>query len=47
MSKRRTVKELRDPDVMTVAEEMTTDEPARYLIEREISGARLRTIIQR
>jgi predicted transcriptional regulator len=28
-----------NPDIMTVADEMTTDELARYLIEREISGA--------
>src|SRR5688572_19306175 len=34
-----TVKDLMNPDVMTVADEMTTDELARYLIEREISGA--------
>jgi CBS domain-containing protein len=27
------------PDIITVADEMTTDELARYLIEREISGA--------
>jgi predicted transcriptional regulator len=35
MSKTRNV----NPDVMTVADEMTTDELARYLVEREISGA--------
>ena len=28
-----------NPDIMTVADEMTTDELARYLTEREISGA--------
>ena len=39
MSKSRNVKDLMNPDVMTVADEMTTDELARYLIEREISGA--------
>jgi predicted transcriptional regulator len=39
MSKTRNVKDLMNPDVMTVADEMTTDELARYLIEREISGA--------
>jgi predicted transcriptional regulator len=33
------VKDLMNPDIMTVADEMTTDELARYLIEREISGA--------
>jgi hypothetical protein len=32
MSKTRNVKELMNPDVMTVADEMTTDELARYLI---------------
>ena len=35
----RNVKDLMNPDIMTVADEMTTDELARYLIEREISGA--------
>ena len=35
----RTVKDLMNPDIMTVADDMTTDELARYLIEREISGA--------
>jgi len=39
MSKTRTVKDLMNPTIMTVADEMTTDELARYLIEREISGA--------
>jgi len=39
MSKTRTVRDLMNPDIMTVADEMTTDELARYLIEREISGA--------
>ena len=39
MSKSRSVKDLMSPDIMTVADEMTTDELARYLIEREISGA--------
>jgi predicted transcriptional regulator len=39
MGKTRNVKDLMNPDVMTVADEMTTDELARYLIEREISGA--------
>jgi CBS domain-containing protein len=28
-----------NPDIMTVADEMTTDELVRYLTEREISGA--------
>jgi predicted transcriptional regulator len=39
MSKTRNVKDLMNPDIMTVADEMTTDQLARYLIEREISGA--------
>ena len=39
MSKPRNVKDLMNPDIMTVADEMTTDELARYLIEHEISGA--------
>ena len=39
MSKTRNVKDLMNPDIMTVADELTTDELARYLIEREISGA--------
>jgi len=39
MWKTRNVKDLMSPDVMTVGDEMTTDELARYLIEREISGA--------
>ena len=39
MSKRRNVKDLMNPDVMTVPDDMTTDALARYLTEREISGA--------
>jgi predicted transcriptional regulator len=39
MNKTRNVKDLMNPDIMTVADDMTTDELARYLIEREISGA--------
>jgi predicted transcriptional regulator len=39
MNKARSVKYVMNPDVMTVADEMTTDELARYLTEREISGA--------
>ena len=39
MSKTRNVKDLMNPDIMTVADDMTTNELARYLIEREISGA--------
>jgi predicted transcriptional regulator len=39
MSKTRNVKDLMNPDIMTVADDMTTDDLARYLVEREISGA--------
>ena len=39
MTKLRSVRDLMNPDIMTVTDEMTTDELARYLIEREISGA--------
>jgi predicted transcriptional regulator len=39
MSKTRNVKDLMNPDVMTVADDMTTDALARFLVEREISGA--------
>ena len=39
MSKTPHVKDLMNPDIMTVADDMTTNELARYLIEREISGA--------
>jgi predicted transcriptional regulator len=39
MSKARNVKDLMNPDVMTVPDDMTTDALARYLTEREISGA--------
>jgi predicted transcriptional regulator len=39
MSDMRNVKDLMNSDIMTVADEMTIDELARYLIEREISGA--------
>jgi predicted transcriptional regulator len=39
MGKTRNVRDLMSPDIMTVADEMTTDELARYLTEREISGA--------
>ena len=35
----RSVKDVMNPDIMTVADDMTTDELARYLTEREISGA--------
>ena len=39
MSKTRNVKDLMSPDIMTVADDMTIDALARYLTEREISGA--------
>lgn len=39
MSRTRNVKNLMNPDVMTVPDDMTTDALARYLTEREISGA--------
>lgn len=39
MSKTRHVKDLMNPGIMTVADEMTADALARYLIERETSGA--------
>jgi predicted transcriptional regulator len=39
MNKARFVKDVMNPDVMTVADEMTTGELAQYLAEREISGA--------
>jgi len=35
----RRVKDVMNPDIMTVADDMTTDELVRYLNEREISGA--------
>ena len=39
MKRARSVKDVMNPDVMTVADEMTTGELARYLTEHEISGA--------
>jgi predicted transcriptional regulator len=39
MRQTRNVKDVMNPDIMTVDDDMTTDELARYLIEREISGA--------
>ena len=39
MNKTRNIRDLMNPDIMTVTDEMTTDDLARYLIEREISGA--------
>jgi len=39
MSKAHNVKDLMNPDIMTVADDMTTDALAQYLTEREISGA--------
>lgn len=38
MTKRRSVKDLMSPDIMTVADDMTTDALAEYFVEREISG---------
>jgi CBS domain-containing protein len=35
----RAVQDVMNPDIMTVPDDMTTDELARYLTEREISGA--------
>ena len=39
MTQARRVKDVMSPDIMTVADDMTTDELARYLTEHEISGA--------
>jgi predicted transcriptional regulator len=39
MSQARCVKDVMNPDIMTVVDDMTTDELVRYLTEREISGA--------
>jgi len=39
MTHTRKLKDLMSADIMTVADDMTTDEVARYLIEHEISGA--------
>jgi len=39
MTDTRSVQDVMNPDIMTVADDMTTDELARYLTEREISGA--------
>jgi predicted transcriptional regulator len=39
MSKTRRVTDLMSPDIMTVTDDLTTDALARYLTEREISGA--------
>jgi predicted transcriptional regulator len=39
MKHTRTVKDLMSPDIMTVADDMTTDALARFLVEHEISGA--------
>ena len=39
MNHTRRVKDVMNPDIMTVADDMTTDELVRYLTEREISGA--------
>ena len=39
MNQAQRVKDVMSPDIMTVADDMTTDELARYLTEHEISGA--------
>jgi predicted transcriptional regulator len=39
LTRGRRVKDVMNPDIMTVADDMTTDELVRYLNEREISGA--------
>jgi predicted transcriptional regulator len=39
MNRPQRVKDVMNPDIMTVAADMTTDDLARYLTEREISGA--------
>ena len=39
MDKTQRVKAVMNPDVMTVPDDMTTDDLVRYLTEREISGA--------
>jgi predicted transcriptional regulator len=39
MSHAQRVKDVMNPDIMTVADDMTTEELVRYLSEREISGA--------
>lgn len=39
MNQARRVKDVMSPDIMTVPDDMTTDDLARYLTEHEISGA--------
>jgi predicted transcriptional regulator len=39
LNQARRVKDVMNPDIMTVADDMTTDELVQYLAEREISGA--------
>ena len=39
MVKTQTLRDLMNPHIVTVSDEMTTDDLARYLLEREISGA--------
>lgn len=39
MTKISRARDVMNPDVLTVADDMTTDDLARYLIEHEISGA--------
>ena len=40
MIQTRSVKDLMNADIMTIADDMTTDEAARYLIEHEIQEHR-------
>ena len=40
MSKTRNVRDLMNPDIMTVADDMTTDELVRYLVEHEFPARR-------
>ena len=39
MNRAHSAKDLMSPHIMTVADDMTTDDLARYLVEHEISGA--------
>jgi predicted transcriptional regulator len=39
MGTTRTVKDLMNPDIMSVADDMTTDALARFLVEPNVSGA--------
>ena len=39
LKRRQRVKDVMNPDIITVADDMTTSELVRFLNEREISGA--------